>query len=142
MATRVAHFNIRVADAQRSVSFYRKLGLKVVGCLVLSPSMYLLYLGTEEVRDVAIELTINDASPAGYDRSPGSGHVALGVGNLDAMLSRLAAEGIHPESAPFHPGGRKDVRVCFVVDPDGVRVELAEGEFRTPKDPLPSEFAT
>ena len=30
------------------------------------------------------------------------------------------------------PGG---IRICFVQDPDGYRVELIDGDFETPKDP-------
>jgi lactoylglutathione lyase len=137
MGVRIAHFNIRARDAGASVAFYEKLGLRVVGCLNISPTFYLLYLGTDAERDVTIELTINDEAPADYDRTPGSGHLALGVGDLDSLLVELADEGIVPEAPPFHPGGRKEVRVCFVTDPDGVRVELAEGSFPTPTDAPP-----
>ncbi len=140
MGVRLAHFNIRAKDAARSLAFYDKLGLKVVGCLNISPTFYLLYLGTDDEPNVTIELTINEQAPADYDRTPGSGHVALGVGDLDALLARLADSGIVPEAPPFNPGGRKELRVCFVTDPDGVRVELAEGSFPTPTDPPPERF--
>ncbi len=140
MASRIAHFNIRARDPEASIGFYRKLGLEPVGFLNLSETMYLIYLGTPEEPDVTLELTVNEAPPAGYDWSAGSGHIALGVGDMDAALARLAEAGFQPEGPPFHPGERAELRVCFVRDPDGVRVELADGEFRTPGDELPERF--
>ena len=45
MAVRFAHTNVRVKDPVASVSFYRLLGLNLVGSLVMSEQYYLLYLG-------------------------------------------------------------------------------------------------
>ena len=53
------------------------------------------------------------------------------------VLARLAEQGIEPERPPFRPGDRPDLRVCFVVDPDGVRVELIDGMFAVPQHELP-----
>lgn len=138
-AVRIAHANIRAADPHASLAFYRHLGLELVGCLRLDP-MYLLYLAAPGDEQCTVELTIHPAADESYDRSPGSGHIALAVGDLDATLERLAAEGITPESPPYNAGGRDDVRICFVTDPDGVRVELVDGAFPTPQDPLPDEI--
>jgi lactoylglutathione lyase len=131
----IHHTNISVSDPVASLTFYRRLGLELTGCLRLDPR-YLLYLGVPGDASPTLELTVNaDAAPD--DRSPGSGHVALAVDDLDAVLAHLAEAGTEPEAPPFHPGDRADLRVCFVVDPDGIRVELIDGPFPTPQDPLP-----
>ncbi|MHB8692105.1 MAG: VOC family protein [Solirubrobacteraceae bacterium] len=137
---RIAHTNIRVTDPVASLEFYEQLGLRLAGCMRIDP-MYLLYLAAPGDEAYTIELTVNPEADASYDRTPGSGHVALCVGDIDAFLERLADAGIHPESPPFNPGDKEDVRVCFVVDPDGVRVELMAGTAPMPQDSLPDEIA-
>lgn len=63
--------------------------------------------------------------------------MALAVEDLDDLLRRLAESGIEPEKPPYHPGGRSEIRICFVADPDGYRIELIDGAFSTPQDPEP-----
>ena len=133
MAARIAHANLQVSDVSASLTFYRRLGLELVGCLRLDP-VVLYYVASPEDPDLTFELADN---PALESRSPGSGHVALAVGDLDGLVGRLAEEGIEPEKPPFHPGERKDLRVCFVQDPDGHRIELIEGDFPPPQDTPP-----
>jgi lactoylglutathione lyase len=135
---RIHHTNISVSDPVASLTFYRRLGLELAGCLRLDPR-YLLYLGVPGQESPTLELMINpDAAP--HERSPGSGHIALSVDDLDAVLAHLAEAGTKPERPPFHPGDRPDLRVCFVVDPDGIRVELIDGPFATPQDPVPESI--
>jgi lactoylglutathione lyase len=81
-----------------------------------------------------LELTVNDGRMEPYDLGTGYGHVALSVEDLDATLRALAEQGIHPERSPYAPGGRDELRICFLVDPDGYRVELIDGPFVTPRD--------
>lgn len=140
MSVRIAHANIRVADPQASVRFYRALGLERTGCLQLAEGYYLLYLSAPGEPGVTLELAVNENADEDYSRDPGSGHLALAVGDLDGLVAGLDAAGIEPEAAPFHPVDRPEIRVCFVIDPDGTRVELIEGEFPTPSDPLPADW--
>jgi lactoylglutathione lyase len=73
-----------------------------------------------------------------YDLGDGYNHMALVVDDLDGLLSKLAEAGITPEKAPYGVGGtasRGEYRICFVVDPDGYRIELIDGSFPTPQDP-------
>jgi catechol 2,3-dioxygenase-like lactoylglutathione lyase family enzyme len=132
MSAHVHHANIQVSDAQASLTFYRKLGLDVLGCLRLDP-VVLYYVGRPGESGV-FELAAN---PGLESRQTGSGHLALWVDDLDALLQDLAGSGIEPERPPFRPSDRPDLRVCFVVDPDGVRVELIDGAFAVPQDELP-----
>ena len=138
MAIRIAHANVQVSDAQASLTFYRALGLELSGCLRLDPVVLLYMSAPGDASGTTLELAVN---PSLTERAPGSGHLALAVGDLDELVASLRTRGIQIERDPFHPGGREDLRVCFVVDPDGVRVELIEGAFPTPEDALPDEIA-
>jgi lactoylglutathione lyase len=69
-----------------------------------------------------LELTFNHDGRT-YDLGTGYGHIAIGVGDLDGTLARLAEQGIAPERAPYQvsEGGSW---LCFVRDPDGYRIEV------------------
>jgi lactoylglutathione lyase len=136
---RLHHTNIRVTDPVPSVSFYRALGLEIVGCMDLGGS-YTLYLGVSGDAYL-IELTVNEQADQAWVGTAGSGHVALTVEDLDAALSSLAEAGINAVVEPFHPGDRPNLRVCFLEDPSGYRVELINGEFAPPMDELPAALS-
>jgi lactoylglutathione lyase len=130
---RFIHTNIRVRDIDASLGFYRALGFERRGRLQFDGA-YNIYLGLPGDGDT-LELTVNEGREEPYDLGDGYGHVALTVPDLDATLTQLAAAGIEPERPPYHPGGRTSIRICFVSDPDGYRIELLEGDFTTPQDP-------
>ena len=71
-------------------------------------------------------MTVNEGREEPYDLGSGYGHVALEVEDLDGLLEKLAGDGIEPEKPPYAPGGREGIRICFVQDPDGYRIELIE----------------
>jgi lactoylglutathione lyase len=127
------HTNVRVRDIDASLRFYEALGFEPRGRLQFDGA-YNVYLGLPGDGDT-LELTVNEGREASYDLGSGYGHIALAVEDLDALLERLAAQGIEPEKPPYAPGGREEFRICFVADPDGYRVELIDGEFQTPQDP-------
>jgi catechol 2,3-dioxygenase-like lactoylglutathione lyase family enzyme len=127
--TTLHHANIQVSDAAASIAFYGRLGLDPVGRMGVD-AVTLYYLGGPG-GDFVLELADNPGLP---ERIPGSGHLALVVDDLDEVLERLAEGGILPEGPPYHPGGRDSLRICFVRDPDGIRVELIDREF-----PIPTE---
>lgn len=127
------HTNVRVRDIDASLRFYEALGFERRGRLQFD-SAYNIYLGLPGDGDT-LELTVNAGREEPYDLGDGYGHIALAVDDLDALLERLAAEGIEPEKPPYAPGGRGEFRIAFVADPDGYRIELIDGEFDTPQDP-------
>jgi lactoylglutathione lyase len=132
---RLVHVNVRVRDIDASLRFYEALGFERRGRLQFE-SAYNVYLGLPGDGDT-IELTVNEGRDEPYDLGDAYGHVALEVEDLDGLLSKLAEQGIEPERPPYAPGGREEYRICFVADPDGYRIELIDGEFRTPQDPAP-----
>jgi lactoylglutathione lyase len=127
------HTNVRVRDIEASLGFYEALGFERRGRLQFDGA-YNIYLGLPGDGDT-LELTVNEGRPEPYDLGTGYGHVALAVEDLDDVLARLAEQGIEPEKPPYAPGGREELRICFLVDPDGYRIELIDGGFQTPQDP-------
>ena len=127
------HTNVRVRDIDASLRFYEALGFERRGRLQFETA-YNIYLGLPGDGDT-LELTVNQGRDESYDLGDGYGHIALAVEDLDGLLERLAEQGIEPEKPPYAPGGREEFRICFVADPDGYRVELIDGDFKTPQDP-------
>jgi lactoylglutathione lyase len=133
ISARFAHTCIRVNDVHKSLAFYELLGYELRGRLSFEPA-YSLFLG-QEGDGPTLQLTVNVDNDQPYDLGTGYNHMALAVDNLDAALVELAAAGIEPEQAPFSPGDRPGLRICFIFDPDGYRVELIDTPITTPSDP-------
>jgi lactoylglutathione lyase len=131
---RFVHTCIRVRDVEASLSFYGHLGFERRGRLNFETA-YNIYMGLPGDGDT-LELTVNRDREEPYDLGDGYNHMALTVGDLDALLAALAREGVEPEKAPYSPGGRDEIgRICFVRDPDGYRIELIDGSsWDTPQD--------
>ena len=132
----LAHTNIRTIDVARTVDFYRLVGLKLIGCMNLG-ALTTLYLGDEESEHL-LEITIQAEPDPAWPVHPGTGHLAIDVPDLDSCLERLRAGGYEAEGPVFHPGDRKAIRVCFVPDPNGVRVELIDGGIALQREQLPA----
>ena len=56
-------------------------------------------------------------------------HLSLVVCDLDALLTSLSALGATPLSESRIESPQFASRVIFVLDPDGTRIELVEGDF-------------
>ncbi len=54
-------------------------------------------------------------------------HIGFEVTNLDAMLKKLEAQGIKIDEGPRQSANSKRLRVAFVTDPWGTRIELTQG---------------
>jgi lactoylglutathione lyase len=131
---RVHHVNLRTIHPVPMVGFYRSLGLDLIGCADLGGPCTL-YLG--EDGGATLELTVRPEPDRDWVGNPGTGHIAFVVDDLDRELDRLGGVGIVAETGPFHPGGRSDVHVAFLRDPDGNHVELVQAPFPSVRDPLP-----
>lgn len=146
----INHVNIVVTDLERSERFYVDvLGFEATRRAHLEGPWIEAVTGLADVRaDVVfleppgggprIEL-IAYAAPQGEAaaghasaNTVGLRHIAFSVDDMDAVVARLAAQGVRLLSEPtFVPGdvvrhdeGRK--RLCYFHDPDGVLLELAE----------------
>ncbi|HEU0336505.1 MAG TPA: VOC family protein, partial [Gaiellaceae bacterium] len=121
------HTMVRITNPERSRAFYGALGFTFEGEMDIvrggerEATNYFFSLGDQMS---VLELTYNHDGRT-YELGTAYGHIAVGVDDLDATLTRLAAEGIEPERPPYQvrEGGS---RLCFVRDPDEYRIELIE----------------
>jgi lactoylglutathione lyase len=118
------HTCYRVLDLDRSIAFYRKLGMEEVRRVPIRDEATNVFMGIPG-DGARLELTHNYGRTDPYEIGTGYGHIAISVDDLDATLERLAHDGIEPEKPPYRvrEGGS---RLCFVRDPDGYRIELIE----------------
>jgi lactoylglutathione lyase len=125
--TRYLHTMYRITDPARSRAFYEALGLEfrremdIVRDGETEATNYFFGVPGQEEE---LELTFNHDGRS-YELGTGYGHVAIGVDDLDATLTRLKEQGIEPEREPYRvrEGGS---RLCFVQDPDSYRIELID----------------
>jgi catechol 2,3-dioxygenase-like lactoylglutathione lyase family enzyme len=138
------HVGITVRSLEGSLAFYRDLlGFEVVfgwnpqapyiGELVGYPevdlhSVILRVPGS----DVFLELLEYRGVPAnpvdGANANPGTVHLAFYVDDLEDLYARLTGHGVPALSPPVTPtiGPNRGGRAVYLVDPDGVRVELIQ----------------
>jgi lactoylglutathione lyase len=138
------HFNVCVADMDRSLGFWQRgLGLELLGRGTVEYAHLDRIVGLADTRIEWAELRL----PAGglielfrYHRpqgrpvrggvnDPGTTHVCLEVEGLDELVARLHALGVPsraPQPVEIPWGDWKGVRSIYLVDPDGVTVELVE----------------
>ena len=119
------HTCYRVADLDRSIAFYEKLGMEEVGRIPIRDEAVNVFMNIPGDGDMPrLELTYNHGVDS-YELGTAYGHIAITAENLDSTLEQLATQGIEPEKPPYsvREGGS---RLCFVRDPDGYRIELIE----------------
>jgi len=142
--TKSHHVGITVQSLERSLAFYRDtLGFEVVfgwnpresyiGELVGYPDVD---LHSVILRIPASDLFLELLEYRGVDRSaidsananPGTVHIAFYVDDLEWLYRDLRSRGIASLSDPVTPtiGPNKGGRAVYMVDPDGVRVELIQ----------------
>lgn len=117
------HTCYRIGEIDRSVRFYQALGFEEVGRLPIRDEAVNVFMGLPG-DGPRLELTYNHGVD-GYELGTGYNHIALTVEDLDATLATLADAGIEPQKPPYSVTD-EGPRICFVVDPDGYRVELIE----------------
>ena len=118
------HTCYRVADLDRSIAFYEKLGMEEIRRVPIRDEAINVFMGLPG-DGPRLELTYNIGRDEPYDIGTGYGHIAITVTDIRAALERLAGLGIEPERPPYsvREGGSL---LCFVRDPDGYRIEVIE----------------
>ena len=117
---RTLHIGLRVADLERSLEFYTRLGYQKLGEVPETAfgSLTMLKLPGDEF--VSLELV---HEPTGGQVDPGGlNHFVIQVEALHDTIDRLAAQGIEADS----PDGSDDFWTSWLTDPDGYRIELVE----------------
>jgi catechol 2,3-dioxygenase-like lactoylglutathione lyase family enzyme len=113
------HINIRCDNAERTRDFYADVLALTVGPRPPFASQgYWLYLGDQPVVHLVQKRPEERVSPG---NTGALDHIAFGGDDLDAMRARLTARGV-PFREAFVP--RDNVVQLFVVDPNGVQLEL------------------
>ena len=117
------HTCYRVAELDRSIAFYEKLGMEEIRRVPIRDEAINVFMGLPGDGD-RLELTYNHGVDS-YELGTGYNHIALTVDDIAGTLERLAEQGIEAEKPPYsvREGGS---RICFVRDPDDYRIEIIE----------------
>jgi lactoylglutathione lyase len=120
---RTLHFALRVADLERSRTFYAALGYEVVGSVPETDIGHLTMLKLPDDEFVTIEL-VHD--PGGGAVEPGGfNHLVIQVDAMHETVAALADRGVTAEP-PGSPNDSDDFWTSWVIDPDGYRIELVQ----------------
>jgi len=138
------HVGITVSSLERSLAFYRDLlgfeevfswnpQAEYIGTLVGYPEVDL-HVSILKFPNSPVRLELLEYQGVkGENIDPNNGnsgtvHIAFFVDNLDTVYDRLEASGVLSVSRPVTPtiGPNMGGRAVYMVDPDGVRVELIQ----------------
>jgi glyoxylase I family protein len=120
--TALDHVGLKVTDMDRTLDFYRRLGLTLLrasGPDAEGVRSAVLQVGSQELNVVSHP----DFASAGQEKLAGIDHFCLTVdgASVDEVVADLRRAGIEVVRGPVQ---RRDCIALFVHDPDGVRVEL------------------
>lgn len=135
------HINVVVSDIEKSKEWYcDRLGFAVDEAFEISEDDLSLGLGVPDAKLKVAFLTIPNsttrvemieyASPSalpltqGPANAVGYGHFAIEVDDVIARYEELRAKGVEFVSRPVYVTG--GVRFCWMLDPDGNRVEIIQ----------------
>jgi catechol 2,3-dioxygenase-like lactoylglutathione lyase family enzyme len=142
--TGLGHYGIQVADLERSVAFYEALlgttaelrwvkdnqtvqdlvgypGLEVHGAALRVP-------GSDVLLEILEYRNVDRAAIDPATANPGTAHVCFYVDDLPALYERLRERGVEFISPPLQATSAPWRRVVYLIDPDGIRVELLQSE--------------
>ena len=134
---RTLHVGLRVADLERSLTFYTAVGYEVIGNVPKTEfgSLTMLKLPGDEF--VTVEL-VHD--PRRGTVGPGGlNHMVIQVESMQATVAQLTGRGIEVE-APASPDGSGDFWTAWVADPDGYRIELVQWPAGHPEGMSEADF--
>ncbi|MBM3611754.1 MAG: lactoylglutathione lyase [Alphaproteobacteria bacterium] len=122
MTIRYLHTMVRVLDLEKSIAFYRLLGLEQTRRSDYEQGRFtLVFMSPPGQPECPVELTHNWDGDAGLPSdSRHFGHLAYQVDDIYATCAHLAANGVTINRPP------RDGRMAFVRSPDNVSVELLQ----------------
>ena len=139
MGIRYLHVMVRVLDLEKSLAFWRLLGLEEIRRYESEAGRFtLVYLAAPGQPETPLELTYNWDGDSGLPSdSRHFGHLAYEVDDIYAMCAHLQANGITINRPP------RDGRMAFVRSPDNQSVELLQkGGALPPAEPWASMAST
>lgn len=120
---RLIHTMIRVQDLEKSIEFYKNIGLELVDKRELPGADATLAFMRDPKSGHDIELTYNHDGRE-YDLGTGYGHIAFAVQSVDDLFKEWSDKGI---KFTLEPKTMKNgTRIAFAVDPTGYKIELVE----------------
>ena len=135
MALTYLHTMVRVKDLDKSMEFYRLLGLEETRRYESEQGRFtLVFMSPPGQEEAPIELTYNwDGDDELPSDSRHFGHLAYGVDNIYEACAHLMENGVTINRPP------RDGRMAFVRSPDNISVELLQnGEALAPAEPWTS----
>jgi len=135
MKIRYLHTMIRVADLDKTIAFFKLLGLNETRRHDSEGGRFtLVFLAPEGQEECPVELTYNWDGDSGLPSdSRHFGHLAYDVEDIYAMCQHLQDNGVTINRPP------RDGRMAFVRSPDNISVELLQmGGAKEPAEPWAS----
>lgn len=135
MKIKYLHTMVRVLDLEKSMAFYKLLGLKESRRIENEKGRFtLVFMSPPGQEDCPVELTYNwDGDDGLPSDSRHFGHLAYSVENIYDMCQRLMDNGVTINRPP------RDGHMAFVRSPDNISVELLQmGDSLPPKEPWAS----
>ncbi len=135
MSLKYLHTMVRVKDLDKSIAFYKLLGMEETRRYDSEQGRFtLVFMAPPGQHECPVELTYNwDGDDALPSDSRHFGHLAYSVGNIYEMCQHLQDNGVTINRPP------RDGRMAFVRSPDNISVELLqEGDALAPAEPWAS----
>jgi lactoylglutathione lyase len=135
MTIKYLHTMVRVLDLEKSMAFYKLLGLVETRRMESEKGRFsLIFMAPPDQPDCPVELTYNwDGDEGLPSDSRHFGHLAYAVDNIYDTCAHLAANGVVINRPP------RDGHMAFVRSPDNVSVELLQaGDALPPAEPWAS----
>jgi len=132
MGTRYVHTMVRVKDLDKSIAFFKLLGLVQTRRSDYEKGRFsLVFMAPEGQEDYPVELTYNwDGDEGLPSDSRHFGHLAYLVDNIYDMCQYLQENGVVINRPP------RDGHMAFVRSPDNISVELLQkGDALPPAEP-------
>jgi lactoylglutathione lyase len=122
MSIRYLHTMVRVLDLEKSMAFFRLLGLEETKRMDNEKGRFsLIFMAPPEQPECPVELTYNWDGDAGLPSdSRHFGHLAYEVEDIYAVCAHLQANGVVINRPP------RDGHMAFVRSPDNVSIELLQ----------------
>lgn len=135
MQVKYLHTMVRVLDLEKSLAFYKLLGLEQTRRIDNEGGRFsLVFLAPPGQPECPVELTWNWDGDAGLPSdSRHFGHLAYAVANIYDTCAHLQANGVVINRPP------RDGHMAFVRSPDNVSIELLQmGDALSPAEPWAS----
>jgi lactoylglutathione lyase len=135
MKVKYLHTMVRVKDLDKSLEFYKLLGLEETRRIDNDKGRFtLVFLAPPDQPECPVELTYNwDGDEGLPSDSRHFGHLAYRVGNIYELCAKLQEAGVTINRPP------RDGHMAFVRSPDNISIELLqEGDALAPQEPWAS----